>query len=329
MVAHGNDPIPPVGWGAVEHVIWQYTTHLRSLGHTVSIVNEHKWKAIALVGRIARSQPIDIIHCHAEKPVRWLQKLSAVFPNQPLVVSTTHNPLNADHLTASELKALSRCHFAKFHLTLRQDISQLIRERNPRAICAVQPNGVECDKFRNQPTGNGKAVIVGRLQERKKQNPTALALHQAGIEAEFFGPNRGEIELNPELESMYRGELPREELMKKLCEYSCLVLMSDSEGQPLVVIEALAAGIPVVVSPAAAANLDLSLPFIHVVQNFEDLSSAVRLAMNQRNDSAQTIRAYAQSNFDFQSLVQQYIRQCSNWRNEHGVSLSLPSSPSN
>ena len=32
-------PIPPVGWGAVESLIWDYKVTLEKLGHTVQIIN--------------------------------------------------------------------------------------------------------------------------------------------------------------------------------------------------------------------------------------------------------------------------------------------------
>ena len=32
-------PIPPVGWGAVESLIWDYKVTLEKLGHKVDIIN--------------------------------------------------------------------------------------------------------------------------------------------------------------------------------------------------------------------------------------------------------------------------------------------------
>lgn len=311
LVAHGNEEIPSKGWGAVEHVIWQYATELKKREIEVSIVNDKKWKAIVSLYRIHREKKIDVIHCHAEKPVKFLSQ----YWKHSLVVSTTHNPLNRNELTESEKKALNRCQSAPYHLTLRPDISKLINERNPQAICEVQPNGVVCTDFKTKETGNGKAIYVGRIQERKRQNPVAEQLVSSGIKCDFFGPDFKEIEMNAALRSMYKGEIDRETLMKQLCEYSCLILASESEGQPLVVVEALAAGIPVVVSPAASANLDLNQPFIHRIEKDEEISDAVQKAISQRNESSQHIRGYAEKNFDFSSLVDRYLAQLQDWTN--------------
>ncbi len=309
IVAHGNEPIPPTGWGAVEQVIWQFTIRLRKLGHEVFLVNKKKWLTILTVRWLCRTRKVDVIHCHAEKPVEVLSKLKGL-----LVVATTHNPLNPNSLDESELKALRRCHFAPFHFILRADIEPLILERNPQAICSVLPNGVEVHEFATAQTGNGKAIIVGRIQARKRQDECAQRLANEGVECHVVGPDYGEIHPSPELRNAMIGEWDRQTLHKRLCEYSCLVLLSKSEGQPLVVVEALAAGIPVVISPACTGNLDLSKPFIHVIERDEQLTPAVHKAIAQRDALTSQIRTYAEQNFDYDSLVQRYLGQLQAWR---------------
>ena len=309
FVAHGNEPIPPTGWGAVEQVIWQYTLRLRALGHEVHIVNKKRWAAIFNVLWLRLTQKFDVVHCHAEKPIQVL----ALFKGS-LLVSTTHHPLNADHLDRSERKALKRCHFAPFHFILREDIRALISPLNPKATFAVLPNGVEVKEFQTTPTGNGRAVCVGRIQARKRQDDCAKLLAGTGVECDFIGPDYGEIEPSSELKKSMIGEWDRKTLHQKLCEYSCLILLSTSEGQPLVVVEALAAGLPVVISPACTGNLDLTQPFIHVVERDEDLVPAVQRAIAQRDQLTEQIRTYSEQNFDYDSLVERYLAQLRAWR---------------
>ena len=61
------------------------------------------------------------------------------------------------------------------------------------------------------------------------------------------------------------GEWKKETLFQKLTEYGNLVLLSDCEAHPLVVAEAFSAGLGVVLSEWATANLDLNRKFISVV----------------------------------------------------------------
>ena len=61
---------------------------------------------------------------------------------------------------------------------------------------------------------------------------------------------------------------------KNLTEYGNLILLSDGEAHPLVCLEAFAAGLGVVVSEWAAANLDIRKSFITVIP--EDKISDIR-----------------------------------------------------
>ena len=93
------------------------------------------------------------------------------------------------------------------------------------------------------------------------------------------------------------------------------ILSAGLPGRPpVVVVEALAAGLPVVISPACTGNLDLSQPFIHVVESDDQLIPAVQRAIAQRDELTDQIRAYAEQNFDYDSLVQRYLAQLQAWR---------------
>ena len=63
----------------------------------------------------------------------------------------------------------------------------------------------------------------------------------------------------------YLGEWEKEYLHEHLTEYGNLVLLSDGEAHPLVCMEALAAGLGVVVCQWGAANLDTDKEFITVI----------------------------------------------------------------
>jgi glycosyltransferase involved in cell wall biosynthesis len=311
VVAHGNEPIPPTGWGAVEQVIWQYDLRLRQRGHSTRIINKRKLSAILNVIGICFTRKVDVIHCHAEKPLKALTVLSKL--RNVLLVSTLHHPLNPESPSRSEIKSLKRCQVAPYHFVLREDIVPLIKEHNPNAICKVLPNGVEVHDFHLKPQGNGRVCCIGRIQERKRQNDTALMLKGSGIECDFIGPVMEDVNISEELRRQMVGEWDRDTLRRGLSAYSCLVLLSHSEGQPLAVVEALAAGIPVVVSKAAAANLDTSLPFVKLVEKDEQLVPSIKEAILLRDSMSLQIRKYAEENFDYDPLVDQYILQLETW----------------
>ena len=306
-MAHGDNPIPPTGWGAVELIIWQTTTRLRKRGISIHVINKPKFGAIFEVLKLSLQGRADVVFCHAEKPIRiltWIAKIRDI-----LLIATTHNPVS--HQSWS--KALQRCYMAPFHFVGRADVEQMILAKNPNAKCAIQLNATETQEFETCLAGNGRAICLGRIQERKRQNDVSLLLKGSGLECDFVGPLMEEVEISDELRNHMIGPWDRETLHRKLCEYSCHILLSRSERQPLAVIEALAAGIPVVVSPDAAWNLDDSKPYILVVDSDSELVPSVKKAIEIRNQVTENIRQYAVETFDYEVLVDKYLAQVDEW----------------
>ena len=109
----------------------------------------------------------------------------------------------------------------------------------------------------------------------------------------------------------YAGSWSKDEVYNRLTEYSCLVLLSESEAAPLVVLEALAAGLSVVVTESASANLT-NEKFITVItdgsKNAEFISNAIQSAIDRNDDCRQEIRSYAFDRFDYSVMVKDYER---------------------
>ena len=49
IIGPGFMSIPPIGWGAVESLIWDYSENLKKHGHDVQIVNKLLIKLIVLI----------------------------------------------------------------------------------------------------------------------------------------------------------------------------------------------------------------------------------------------------------------------------------------
>ena len=317
IVGHGDNPIPPPAWGAVEHIIWQFSTRLKKRDIPTHIINRRKWGALFGVLKLSLQGKADVVYCHAEKPVRLLVHLARW--RKFLLIATTHNPVSPDNLDRSASKALRRSSYAPYQFVGRSDIEPLILALHPKANCKVQFNAVEVEEFRTKPEGNGKAICIGRIQERKRQNETALALEGSGIECDFVGPILEEVTISNELGTRLRGEWSREAIQNSLCDYSCLILLSQSERQPLVVVEALAAGIPVVLSRNSAWNIDRTKPFIFVVESDDQLANAVTRAIAVRDQYSVEIRKYAEDFFGYEVLVDDYLAQVEKWWTQEKV----------
>jgi glycosyltransferase involved in cell wall biosynthesis len=121
----------------------------------------------------------------------------------------------------------------------------------------VIPNGVDLDRFAAEPHPvAGRVVMVARLAAPKRADLAvrALARVRARVPSATLrligdGPDRPGVErLAAELGVGEAVEVlgTRSDVPALLAEASCLLLASDYEGCPLTVLEAMAAGVPVV-----------------------------------------------------------------------------------
>ena len=84
-----------------------------------------------------------------------------------------------------------------------------------------------------------------------------------GIDSLWFAGNNADSRFD--VSTRWLQEWSKDKLYNELTDYGNLVLLSDGEAHPLVCLEAFAAGLGVVVSEWAAANLDVSKDFITVI----------------------------------------------------------------
>jgi glycosyltransferase involved in cell wall biosynthesis len=119
----------------------------------------------------------------------------------------------------------------------------------------VIPNGVDPGRFdRPRAPVPGRILFLGRLARQKRPDLALRALAQlerpdAEVVLASDGPDRQALErLAGELGVAGRVRFLgyREDVPALLAEAACVLLTSDYEGLPLTVLEAMAAGVPVV-----------------------------------------------------------------------------------
>lgn len=320
--------IPPKSWGAVEIIIWNHQKYLEKVGHTVTVFNTRDLESVATA--INRGS-FDFVHLQYDVHTAFFadhlkQKfyLTSHYGYLPQVDKwdDTYKQLFKDSFRADGIIALSK---------QGRDVWVESGYKKPLAVLR---NGVELDEIRFSPRGNGKAVCVGNVLPRKRQALLAEALRNK-VFIDFYGPNfkpgvtvsrevvhllpgaqldfasvSEEGELHENETARYRGVWKKQDLYDNLTNYSCLVLISESENDPLVVKEALAAGLSVVVSEAAAANLT-EAPFITVLSeeeiHSEKLAKSVVSAVAENYRWREDIRCYASVRFDYSAVVHDYV----------------------
>ena len=254
LVGPGIMPIPPTGWGAVEILIWDTKNALEKLGHTVKIVNTKDGRQI--IDQINEFRP-DFVHVHYDEfipIVPYIQYPCAItshfgYLERPEMFNGYVNVLNA----FTEIKPNVFC--------LSEGIKNVYRVMSgiPEERLFVTPNGVDISRFRTTdiPKYPNRSIYLAKIDYRKRQH-----MFQS-IDSLWFAGNLADNRFNTD--NNYLGEWSKEVLFKDLTDYGNLVLLSDGEAHPLVCMEALAAGLGVVVSEWGKANLDVNKEFITVI----------------------------------------------------------------
>jgi len=300
IVGPGIMPIPPTGWGAVEILIWDYKQTLEKLGHEVLIVNTRDMNEIV---RQCNEYNPDFVHVQYDE---FWQVCD--FLNCPNVAITSHfgyidQPNRYDGYYNFIMNGFISMRKGKI-FALSPSIAEQYRSRGfDESRLFVVPNGVRDDLFRFDPNCvlPEESIYLAKIEPRKRQ---FMFQHIEGLN--FAGnviDNRFDTS-----SQRYLGEWSKPQLYENLTKYANLVLLSDGEAHPLVCLEAMSAGLGLVISECATANLDTNLPFIDVVpeSKIADVDYVRTIIGENRKKSVQMrdeIRNYAIENFSWVNIV--------------------------
>jgi L-malate glycosyltransferase len=199
----------------------------------------------------------DVVHAHvysAALPALLIGRLYRV----PVVVTEHYTGFGRGLITGSE-RRLARFAFEHADLTapVSRDLESTLREVAPKARMEVVANVVDTDAFsppasRAPATERPALLNVAALAEKKGHVHLLRALTELpGAELTIVGDG----ELRAELEAAavelgvagrvrFLGERPKEEVARLMREADLFVLPSLAENLPVVLIEAMASGLP-------------------------------------------------------------------------------------
>jgi len=316
LIGPGIISIPPVGWGAVEILIWDYYNELKKLGHDVHIINHIRSNESdqstsdtaysQLLIQTINDLELDFVHLHYDCLYHILE-----FLNAKNIAITSHYPY-IDKLD----KHKSDNYMYIFNYLIRQnkfynivitdkDYDMFLKYGANRSRIFKLKNGVKSDdfKFLTKPLLD-KTIYLGNISSRKNQSR-----YQSIQNIDFVG-SCADYRFNTSA-SNYLGNWSRDQVHNNMTNYCNLILISSGEADPLVVKEALVAGLGIVINESAAANLMSknfisiipddkidNLPYIkHVIDENKEISKNIR----------DEIRAYGIEQFDISVVCKSYI----------------------
>ena len=297
LIGPGIMPIPPEGWGGVEHLIWNFHNQLKKDGDEVTIINT---KDLHKIVNTINTGKFDAVHLHYDQYANIMPYIEC---DRKMI--TSHYPYlenpEPQYEFLYDLLKDSKSHIVSLSDRIRDEFIR-------RGIddVSVLPCGIETDLYSlDDVVHSDRSIVVGKLEPRKRQ----AFLQKKGLNIDFIGNNA-----DPSFDiddPCYFGEQSKQDIMDNLTSYANMVLLSAGEAHPFVCLEGMAAGLGLVLSEQSTANLDLSQPFITVIPDdkLEDTSYLKEKIEENREISLgmmNQIREYCRINFDWSSIIKQY-----------------------
>lgn len=299
LVGPGIMPIPPTGWGAVEILVWDTKNALEELGHEVQIVNTKD--SIQIINEINNFGP-DFVHVHYDEFI-------GVYPyiQYPKAITSHFGYIERPEMFGGYANIMNAfAHYKPNIFCLSEGIKNVYKViiNIPEDNLFVTPNGVNTEAFSytDNPEYGNRSIYLAKIDYRKRQY-----LFQ-DIESLWFAGNIADSRFDTS--KNYLGEWDKKTLYKELTQYGNLVLLSDGEAHPLVCMEALAAGLGIVVTEWGRANLDNTKEFITIIpeNKVNDIEYVENEIVKNREYSLQhrkDILEYSK-NFEWFNIIKNY-----------------------
>ena len=266
----------------------EFVEAVRRKQASIHIISCRKWidlEAMKQIRRLIRQECIDIVHCHEMKG--RLYGLLATIGTKARIITTNHNWIGSSFIVTcfESLDAFYIRFFPKI-IAVSPEVHELMsRYQIPDKRIEVVINGIDMNEFRkNKAQGhmirkefdidrNSKLIgTFGRISPEKGQKyfvDAAVRVLKAFPEAQFLvvgdGFNEKEIKeytarLGIANRLIFAGF--RKDISKFYSALDLFVLPSIREGTPMVLLEAMSAGVPVVATQVGGVG--------HIIQNGEN-----------------------------------------------------------
>ena len=291
--------IPPVGWGAVESLIWDYKLSLEELGHQVQIINIPNPSEI--IQRVNDFRP-DFVHINYDD---WI--ILYPYIQYPCAITSHFGYIERQDMLNGYVNIFRLFQDCKPNIfCLSKNIKKVYKffAEIPEEKLYINPNGVNSSLFKrtDEPKYPNRSIYLAKVDYRKRQH-----LFQS-IDSLWYAGNLADSRFNTN--KNYLGEWDKDTLHEELTNYGNLVLLSDGEAHSLVLMEALASGLGIVISEFATANLDLDREFIDVIpeNKINDIEYIESIIIKNRKYSIshrEEILEYSK-NFEWSNVIENY-----------------------
>ena len=258
----------------------------------------------------------DVVHVHSFNMAKYARALRAL-TGVPYVITEHVTWFESGALSQRELREASRAFScADGVITVSPGLRETIRPLCGGKKIAVIPNLVNEDFFsrtrQTVPEKPFRFISVGALMPKKGMDTLLTAFQSlvssgadvhlticgGGAEEEALKAQAGELLAAGRV--AFAGSIPRQEVGRRLSESHAFVLASRVETFGVVFVEAMACGLPIVMTKTNAWEM-LAVPETGLAVPVDDtaaLANAMQRLMEHYADyDAETIRRYCRENF--------------------------------
>jgi glycosyltransferase involved in cell wall biosynthesis len=298
FVCPKSGPWPPKSWGAVEIVVYELSTSLQAIGVKADVFPTNS--LADLVSYIKKNLSYSILHLHYDDFHRWYWILKILFPSLR-ILATSHFA----YLTQLDKQPFYRdTTFFHTYSAIQEGLEYYpltpqIQSLFPKRLSVI-PNGASLDiRFSEFPRFQTRTICLGKVEPRKGQHRL-----QTFSSIDFVGP----LSSKTEIPRNYKGEWTRQDIYQNLTDYGCLILLSEAEAAPLVILEGLMAGCGIVCTSICLGNLP-ALPWIQTVsltESSENIQQAISKVSSCSPEDRILRRKWAEQNISWNTIAQLY-----------------------
>jgi glycosyltransferase involved in cell wall biosynthesis len=253
----GSEPIPRSGLSESFILVKPISTRL-------AVSSLWSWRLIKPLNKLITNA--DVVHIHfARDLIPFLSAFIAILKKKPFVTQT-HGMIISDGRISTRVTdfILTKpiMNRSRVNLVLTEKEMSSIKTLKLKSPAKILPNGIATEtSIHLTDSSSNRVVFCSRLDKRKgidKFINLADYFRESDLVFEIYGPDDGELEFcldkitNRRLQNIlaYKGALPSEKVQEVLAQAKVLILPSENEPFPMVVLESLAVGTPVLVMPS-------------------------------------------------------------------------------
>jgi glycosyltransferase involved in cell wall biosynthesis len=282
------------------------------------------WSWNLLKGLSKEIQNADLVHIHfARDLVPFLAAIVSILNRKPFVTQT-HGMIISDGRLSTKITDLfftrPLINRSKVNFVLTVNELEATNKLKMKVHSVVLPNGISVENSSLESTKSSQRIVFcARLDKRKgveKFIQLAEDFKATNSTFEIYGPDGGQLDLvlkavkeaGPSGGLQYNGAIKSEHVQDLLRNVNLLILPSKDEPFPMVILEALAVGLPVLVMPScgfAEILRNLNPNFVSMSESYSGLKTSFEaLLQNNFLDNSQLeIRSFCREYFGIKKVV--------------------------